>query len=516
MSNPDFFAPETVAGMYKRLAAKREPYIRRAEEAALYTIPSLFPKEGSNGTTEFRKPYQALGARGLNNLTAKILLAMFPPNTTWFRLGATEKAKEEVKQQIGEDAASELDHRLSLREQKIMRYHETRQFRVTLGEAIKQLLMAGNGCLFMPPKEGGIKLYKLSSYVCERDGLGNVFNLIAEDVLAYAALPDAVQELISRGSSQHSPDQEVKIYTRTFLQDDRWISYQEVDGQSIPDSGQDYPKDLSPWIPLRMSKVDGESYGRGYIEEHIGDLESYDRLCQAMLEYAAIAAQIKFLVNPNGQTQARRLVNSKNGDYIPGRKQDVEALTLDKFADFRTAKEQADTLAAGLSMSFLLNSAVQRQAERVTAEEIRFVARELEDTLGGIYSLLSQELQLPLVRRSVVQLQTMGELEELPKGTVEPTITTGLEALGRGHDLEKLKTFLSYMEGIPEAASYMKLGGLLTMVATALSMDISSLVRTEEEVQQANQLALLRDMLTKGAPQLAGGFAQAQLQEGGK
>ncbi|WP_416142518.1 portal protein [Escherichia coli] len=44
------------------------------------------------------------------------------------------------------------------------------------------------------------------------------------------------------------------------------------------------------------------------------------------------------------------------------------------------------------------NSAVQRTGERVTAEEIRYVASELEDTLGGVYSILSQELQLPLVR----------------------------------------------------------------------------------------------------------------------
>lgn len=50
-------------------------------------------------------------------------------------------------------------------------------------------------------------------------------------------------------------------------------------------------------------------------------------------------------------------------------------------------------------MLSLLNSAVQRNGERVTAEEIRYVAGELEDTLGGVYSLLSQELQLSLIRR---------------------------------------------------------------------------------------------------------------------
>lgn len=60
------------------------------------------------------------------------------------------------------------------------------------------------------------------------------------------------------------------------------------------------------------------------------------------------------------------------------------------------AKMTADAIESRLSYAFMLNSAVQRSGERVTAEEIRYVANELEDTLGGIYSILSQELQLPL------------------------------------------------------------------------------------------------------------------------
>ncbi|MBX9279900.1 portal protein, partial [Klebsiella pneumoniae] len=77
--------------------------------------------------------------------------------------------------------------------------------------------------------------------------------------------------------------------------------------------------------------------------------------------------------------------------------------------------------------------------ERVTAEEIRYVASELEDTLGGVYSILSQELQLPLVRVLLKQLQATQQIPELPKEAVEPTISTGLEAIGRGQDLDKLE-----------------------------------------------------------------------------
>ena len=69
---------------------------------------------------------------------------------------------------------------------------------------------------------------------------------------------------------------------------------------------------------------------------------------------------------------------------------------MQKFNDFRVAQESAQKIEERLAAAFLLNSSVQRDAERVTAEEVRFMAQELESTLGGVYSVLSQEFQLPL------------------------------------------------------------------------------------------------------------------------
>jgi hypothetical protein len=86
-------------------------------------------------------------------------------------------------------------------------------------------------------------------------------------------------------------------------------------------------------------------------------------------------------------------------------------------------------------MAFLLNSAIQRNAERVTAEEIRYMAQELEAALGGIYSTLSQEFQLPFVTRVMFQMERQKKLPVLPEGLVKPAIITGVEALGRGNDV---------------------------------------------------------------------------------
>jgi hypothetical protein len=505
---------ETAEALYERLKVLRAPYITRAENAAACTIPSLFPKEGSSSSTDFPTPYQSVGARGLNNLASKLILALMPPNSPFVKFSASEKEKAAIAKLGDDSAAAKIDNSLAMREQRIMRYCETHQIRVTVGEACKQLLVAGNGCLFLPPKEGGIKLYRLDSYVCERDALGNVFTIVSLDQRSFASLPGDLKTLITKSGKSYKPESEIKIYTHVYLEGDQWASYQEIEGTEIPGSQQTYPIDKSPWIPIRMIKVDGESYGRGYIEEYQGDLSSLEGLSKAIVQFAAIASRIIYLVNPSGQTSMSAITKTETGGAASGRKDDITALTLDKYPDFQVTKGVADGIETRLSYAFLLNSAVQRNGERVTAEEIRYVARELEDTLGGIYSLLSVELQLPLARRIETQLEASGEMPPLPEGAVDIQITTGFEALGRGRDLEKIKLFLEYLSMIPGAQQYLKIGELLTMIGTGCTLDIKSILRDIQEVQAEQQQVALQEALMKAAPQLASKFGEAQLQGG--
>lgn len=508
---------ETAQSLYKRMETERAPYIRRAEECAKYTIPSLFPQQSDNANTDFATPYQSVGSRGVNNLGSKLMLALLPPNSPFFRLTPGQGAKENLETM--QDVKEKVEQALMLLEQKITRYIETHQIRVTVAEALKVLVVTGNALLFLPPKEGGMKLYKLNSYVLQRDALGNVIQLVTVDKIAYAALPDDVKSMINKSGQQKKPEDTVEIYTHAYLEDGQFVSYQEVAGEVIPGTEQTFPKDKTPWIPIRMVKVDGESYGRGFVEEYLGDLRSLEGLSKAIVELAAIAANIVFLVNPNGVTRVQKVAKAKPGEFVSGRPDDIHALQLEKYADLQVAEKTASGIEARLSYAFMLNSAVQRQGERVTAEEIRYVAGELEDTLGGIYSILSQELQLPLVRRLLAQLQSMGEIPDLPEGVVEPTITTGLEALGRGHDLNKLATFLDFTAKLPEASQRLKMDTLLTMVATALNLDTTNLVKSDEEIQQEMMQMQQMELLKQATPNLAKGLADAQLQgqnQGGK
>lgn len=491
----------TAKDRYAKLENERNAYTDRAEKCAKYTIPMAFPKKTDNSNTNYETPYQSIGARGVNNMVSKLMLALFPPNAPFFRLSLGD----EVLNALGDDinTIQQYEEQLSKLERRIVSYMETHQVRTTAWEALIQLIIAGNVLIFLPPAEGGMRIYRLNSYVVSRDGIGTVKEIVAKETLTYGSLP---LELQSKMNTEGKEDEAVDIYTHTYLEGDTYLSYQEIEGEIIAGSEQTYPKDACPWIALRLKKMDGESYGRSFVDEYLGDLKVLEALSKSVAEVSAVASNILYLVNPNAVTRISDLSKAKSGDFIRGKIDDIQVLQVNKTSDLQITQSAIQSIEGRLSYAFLLNSAVQRNAERVTAEEIRYVANELEDTVGSIYSILSQELQLPLVKRFMLQMTREGYIPDLPQGSqgVEPMITTGIEALGRGHDLTKLDTFIRYAQVFPEAfQTRVKQGAILSQIATALGIDSSSVVKSEEEYQQEIMAAQQAQMEQQVAPQVA-------------
>ena len=303
-------------------------------------------------------------------------------------------------------------------------------------------------------------------------------------------------------------DDILDLYTHVYLDEESgdFLKYEEIDGTEIDGTDASYPVDACPYIPVRMVRIDGESYGRSYCEEYLGDLRSLENLQEAIVKMSMIASKVVGLVNPAGITQVRRLTKAQTGDFVSGRKQDIEFLQLEKQADFSVAQSVSTAIEARLSYAFMLNSAVQRTGERVTAEEIRYVASELEDTLGGVYSILSQELQLPMVRVLLKQLQATDQIPELPQEAVEPTISTGMEALGRGQDLDKLERCIAAWSALAPLAQDpdLNMTTIKLKIANAIGIDTSGILLTEEDkqallAQQAQQQGVMSAAQAAGA-----------------
>ena len=292
---------------------------------------------------------------------------------------------------------------------------------------------------------------------------------------------------------------------------------QEIKGIIIPDSVGKFPVEKSPYIPLRMSSISQEDYGRGFVEQYLGDLRSLEGLTRAIVEGSSASSKVLFMVSPNGTTRASHLAQSPNGAIVEGSANDVSVLQVNKLGDFRIAYDTMQRIEQRLEHAFLLNASVQRQAERVTAEEIRFMAEALEQSLGGIYSILSQELQLPYITRKMHVMEKSKKLPSMPKGMIKPTIVTGLEALGRGNDRTKLVLFLQTLQqnlGAETIGQYVNLSEAIKRLATADGIETKGLIKSEEELQsemamqqqqaQDAQLAQAGQQLAvKGMPQVS-------------
>ena len=477
---------------YDALRSDRSQYLDTAREAADLTLPYLIRGEEDTlrGPRHLPTPWQAVGAKGVVTLASKLMLALLPPQTSFFKLQVDESA---LGEQFPKEARTELDISFSKIERVMMEDIAASEDRVIVHQALKHLVVAGNALLFMGKDK--LRLYPLNRYVVDRDGDGNVLEIVTKETINRDLLPKALK---MNPQVNHPGDvyteggrvDEVDVYTHVKRDNNRVIWHQEVDDMVIPGSESKAPLDTNPWLPLRFNTVDGEMYGRGRVEEFLGDLKSMEALSQAVVEGAAAASKVVFVVSPSSTTKPATLAKAGNGAIIQGRPEDVGVIQVGKTADFGTAYQMMGTLEQRLSDAFLILSI--RQSERTTAEEVRSTQLELEQQLGGLFSLLTVEFLVPYLNRKLSTAQKSGLIPRLPKNLVKPTIVAGINALGRGQDAESLARFLGTIAQTigPEAIQqYVQMGEVVKRLAAASGIETLNLVRSDEEVQAEQQQA---------------------------
>jgi len=491
---------------YDYLASDRSQFLDVARDAADLTLPYLIrgQEEWQKGARYLPTPWQSVGAKGVVTLAAKLMLALLPPQTSFFKLQLDDT---KLGEGFPPEIRSELDLSFAKIERTILESIAASSDRVVIHQALKHLVVAGNALVYMG--KDNLKLYPLNRYVVDRDGNGNVLEIVTKERINKKLLRGMLPE-IKPNNVDNPPgerDEEVDIYTHIKRDNNRMIWYQEYEDKVIPGSMGKAPIDANPWLVLRFNTVDGEVYGRGRVEEFIGDLKSLEALSQAMVEGSAAAAKVVFVVSPSSTTKPQTLANAGNGAIIQGRPDDIGVVQVGKTADFRTAYELMQSLERRLSEAFLILSV--RQSERTTAEEVRMTQMELEQQLGGLFSLLTVEFLVPYLNRKLNVFQKTGQIPRLPKDIVKPTIVAGINALGRGQDRESLGAFLTTIAQTmgPEAIqTYVNPEEVIKRLAAAQGIDVLNLVKTMQEVQdqQAQAMEQQQQMeLTKQVGQLA-------------
>ena len=512
---------------YRQLEGDRNNYLERARTAARYTLPYLIPLSDSytpGQNQQWGLPWNGLGARGVHNITSRLTLALLPPTEAFFRFTideielATQEQEALAAGATPEDLAkgkSTFDLGLAKLERAVLRSIETSNDRVAVHEMLMHLIVGGNALLYVSEK--GLRCFHLDRYVLRRDPMGNPLQAIVCEELSVENLPPRVKAVLDEedgdriagiddedGDDDASEyDRTVKLFTCVEWEDNTVTWYQEVKGREIPGTKGTAKVSESPWLPLRMYRIDGHHYSPGYIEAAcLADLQTAEALSQAIAEGSLVSAQVKHLVKPSGVANPKKLADSANGAYLPGNPDDVFTIQVNKASDLRVAMEGLARVEARLGQAFML--ADVRDSERTTAEEVRLHALQIENSLGSIYSILTTEFQQPYVARKLALLMRAGKLPKLPD-MVKPVVSVGLAAVGRGNDLEKTARFMQILQqsiGPEGIATYVMPAELIRRLAASMGMDTLGLVKTDEQMaaeqQQQQQMAMAQQAMQGG------------------
>ena len=154
---------------------------------------------------------------------------------------------------------------------------------------------------------------------------------------------------------------------------------------------------------------------------------------------------------------------------------------------------------------------IRDSAERVTAEEVRLTQLELEQQLGGIFSLLTTSFLIPYLDRTLLVLQRTNELPKLPKDIIRPQIVAGVNALGRGQDREALTMFMQTVAGTVGPEALMKFINPIEAIkrlAAAQGIDVLNLVKTPDEIESDKE-QMIQEQTNQSLVDQAGQFANS-------
>jgi len=470
-----------IAKRFKILDSLRWSKLERSRYCASLTIPSLLPPQGWTEQSQLPQPFSSIPARGVTAMASRMLSALLPLNDMpFFKFEMGSGIEPEVEVQVY----------LSNLSQQVYTKLSAGNLRETIYQALQHLIVIGDVCIIMDD-DMNFRVVRLDRYVCRRDVYGEVEECI---MVEYESLPEAMNSddyLMSSSEGMDNRQGYKEVYMRIVVKDGVWtITRQDADGNALQGGGE---YTTPPFIMLRWVGVPGENYGRSHCEDLIGDIKTLEGFTEGLINGISAASLFWQGVDPTGITEIDDLAGSPSGSFVASRPNEVFTISPAQTMNPQIGATQTgvDILRKEIGRAFLLDSASIPQGERVTATAVRMIGQELEHVLGGAFSAIARDLMEPIVRRTVFLMTTNSEIDErlqdmfTEEGMLGVSIVTGLQALSRDSDLQKLMQMGEMVRNLPEAAAAMfRWDEYGRALISSLGFNAQQWIKTEEDVKQ--------------------------------
>jgi hypothetical protein len=472
---------ESAKSTYQKLEGLRNQFRDRARKYSRLTLPYILPDDSSDtASQDLMQGYSAEGGIGVNTLANKYVNRMFP-HYSYFKLNVPD----EFIESSGLTKADVVRTSVAL-EKKSMKHLQKIGARAQFLEIKKHLIITGNYLLHKAEDEGQELVgYTIDNYVVQRDQRGKLLTCIAKDRTYLRALPEDIQALVIRElevSEEEVYTKEVDLYTRIEYIEGEYLVVRSAESAYLNDEKRYKPEKLR-WEPLVWHRYRKEPYGRGLVEDIYNAIYTHDVSSEVVLRAGAIAADIKFFATRDSGIDIDAVNAAESGTWHYGDVNKAGTLQVNKNADLQIMKYLMDDAKQLIGQVFMrLNSAL-REGERVTAEENRMRAIELDQMHGGIFSALANSLQYK------VAVWTLDDVGADIEGTeIDVTIVTGIDALGRQAEAEQavyLVSDLAQWQNVPEdIRDWVKFDAWVAFVSAGRNIDVSSIIRNRTEYEE--------------------------------
>jgi hypothetical protein len=467
--------------------------IQKAIKMAHWTLPQLMAdlSLSLNGTQHIlERDYQEVGALLVNNLSPKLAAMLFPSSRPFYKIDASDAL---VKAAEGKGMTKvQLTSNFAQLEQKSCQRIFLNASYAQLIQLLRHVIVTGTGLIYRDSKAGKFITYGLQSFSCKRDGQGTLLDTVIREYTHIEALSPTVQtalRMAHRSRYARTDDcPPVELYTR--IQRKQGASgkvyyevTQEADEVPVGTTGL-YPELLCPWQVVTWSLIAGENYGRGLVEDFAGGFAKLSDGSHAAALYGIELMKVVNLVAPGMGADIDELANAESGEYVQGAPGAVSAYENGDATKLQVMRAELEAVITNLSRAFMYKGNT-REAERVTAFEIKQDALEADNVLGGAYSTLAAGMQVPFAHILLTEVNS-DMLEGIVSNTVELNIVAGIPALGRATDVQNL--ILAAQDAIaiinPLIQTDKRIDGqkIMDMIMAGSSVDTSLIYKSDDQL----------------------------------
>ena len=483
------YASQTFKALFQKY--RDDSVILKCKQYAHWTLPKLMAELCYHGKSHqmIERDYQEMGALLTNNLAAKLTALLFPVNRSFFGAAPSEALKLAAKQKGVPEP--ELQAGLSQLEMKASQQVFLNSSYNQLTLAVAHLIVTGNALVFRDSKKKKTVAYGVQSYAIRRTGTGEMADCILREFESFAGLSRELQvQLSMRFPNKYRMDRfdtSVEVYTRITRVEEPvgtvgYLIKQEIEGMEIGKPGW-YPEHLCPWQAPVWSLLAGEHYGRGLVEDYAGGFASLSDKSEALALYGIAAMKFINLVQPGSGNNIDDMNAAETGEYVQGVNGAIAVQEAGDGAKMQAMIADIQRTFDNLAKAFMYG-ANTRDAERVTAYELRQQAQEANTALGGQYSALAESFQVPTAHILMTEVEP-GTLQGIITGDIKLDIIAGIPALSRGIDVQNIlqsaQDAAAIVPPLVQLDDRIDSRKLMDMIYAGQSVDTTMFHRTKEE-----------------------------------